>query len=83
MGTSVTMETVSADLENIMVALQSNRSLSRHQWGGIFADIGETTRTSFRSLGNLRTLRMTVYRCAVSMQVLADALSETNVVSSF
>jgi hypothetical protein len=85
-GSSVTMEPFQPDLENIIVALQSNRSLKTIRIsGGVLAAIGESDQGRlFSSLGNLPTLQqMTVYRGAVSptaihTRVLAEALSVTS-----
>jgi hypothetical protein len=85
-ASSVTMEPFHPDLENIIVALQSNRSLKTIDIsGGILRAIGESDQGRlFRSLGNLPTLQqMTVYRgagspTAIHTRVLADALSETS-----
>jgi hypothetical protein len=85
-GSSVTMEPFQPDLENIIVALQSNRSLKTIGISDVvLAAIGESDQGRlFRSLGNLPTLQqMTVYRGAGSpktfpTRVLADALFETS-----
>jgi hypothetical protein len=79
-------ESFQPDLENIIVALQSNRSLQTISISrDVLAAIGESDQGSlFRSLGNLSTLhRMSVYGGAgisptvIQMRVFADALSET------
>jgi hypothetical protein len=80
-----TME-LQRDMENIIVALQSNRSLVTVSISNdVLAAIGENNQGRlFRSLGNLPTLQqMTVYRGAgspmvIHTRVLADALSETS-----
>jgi hypothetical protein len=80
-----TME-LQRDMENIIVALQSNRSLVTVSISNdVLAAIGESDQGRlFRSLGNLPTLRhMTVYGRSMSpktfpTRVLADALSETS-----
>jgi hypothetical protein len=85
-ASSVTMEPFQPDLENIIVALQSNRSLETIIISRDFlAAIGESDQGRlFRSLGNLPTLQdMSVYGSpesptVVHMRALADALSETS-----
>jgi hypothetical protein len=80
------MESVQPDLENIIVALKSNRSLQTIRISrDVLAAIGESDQGSlFRSLGSLPTLRdMSVYGSpesptAIHTRVLADALSETS-----
>jgi hypothetical protein len=85
-ASSVTMESFQPDMESIIVALQSNRSL---QTIGISMDvlaaIGESDQERlFCSLGNLPTLeRMSLWRgagspTAIHTRVLADALSQTS-----
>jgi hypothetical protein len=83
---SVTMKPFQPDLENLIVALQSNRSLRRIDiCGGFLAAIEESDQGRiFRSLGSLLSLqRMSlnggaVSHTAIHMRVLADALSETS-----
>jgi hypothetical protein len=83
---SVTMESFQPDGENIIVALQSNRSLETIVISGeVLAAIGESDqRRLFCSVGNLPTLqRMSLYvgagsPTAIHTRVLADALSETS-----
>jgi hypothetical protein len=96
-ASSVTMEPFQPDLENIIVALQSNRNLKTIRISNdVLAAIGENNQGRlFRSVGNLPTLRqMTVYGRSVSpktfpTRVLAAALSETSnglttlIISSF
>jgi hypothetical protein len=87
-ATPVTMESLLPDLENVTVALQSNRSLVTISIsGGILAasPIEESDQSRlYWSLANLPTLhRMTVYRgagsyTAIHTRVLADALSDTS-----
>jgi hypothetical protein len=85
-ASSVTMEPFQPDLENIIVALQSNRNLKTIRISNdVLAAIGENNQGRlFRSMGKLTTLRhMTVNRgagspTAIHTQVLADALSETS-----
>jgi hypothetical protein len=82
-ASSVTMESFQPDLENIIVALQSNRSLEKIsiRWDVLIA-IGESDqRRLFRSVGSLPTLqRMSVWggTNAIHTRLLADALSETS-----
>jgi hypothetical protein len=83
---SVPMESLQPDLENLLVALQSNRSLEEIRIRRDFlAAIGESDQGRlFRSLGNLPSLRkMSVYGSPESLsvihtRVLADALSKTS-----
>jgi hypothetical protein len=83
---SVTMESFQHDMENIIVALQSNRSLEMINISSdVFAAIGERKQGRlFYSLGNLPTLQgMTLSggtgsRTAMHTRVLADALSKTS-----
>jgi hypothetical protein len=85
-ASSVTMEPFQPDLENIIVALQSNRNLKTIRISNdVLAAIGENNQGRlFRSMGKLTTLRhMTVNRgagspTAIHTRVLADALSETS-----
>jgi hypothetical protein len=82
----VTMESFQPDVESLIVALKSNRSLKVIDIsGGVLAAIGESGQGRlFRSLGNLPTLqRMSVREgtgspTAIHTRVLADALSETS-----
>jgi hypothetical protein len=82
----VTMESFQPDLENIIVALQSNRSLKKISisWDVLIA-IGESDQGRlFCSLGNLPTLqRMSVWEgtgspTTIHTRVLTDALSESS-----
>jgi hypothetical protein len=80
---SVTMESFQpADVESIIVALQSNRSLEMIDFSSdILAAIGESDqRRFFFGVGNLPTLqRMFLYGdAAIHMRILADALSGTS-----
>jgi hypothetical protein len=80
---SVTMAPFQPNLENIIVALQSNRSLVTVSISNdVLAAIGENNQGRlFRSLGNLPTLQqMSVWggTNAIHTRVLADALSETS-----
>jgi hypothetical protein len=83
---SVPMESVQQDLENLLVALQSNRSLvSIFISSKALATIGESDQGRlFRNVGNLPTLRQMSVEggagspTAIHMRVLADALSETS-----
>jgi hypothetical protein len=87
-ASSVTMESFQPDLENLIVALQSNRSLKVIDIScGVLAAIGESGQGRlFRSLGNLPTLNyMSVLEgtgspTAIHTRVLTDALSETTMV---
>jgi hypothetical protein len=84
--TSVATESFQSDVENLIAALQSNRSLTTIFINGdVLAAIGESNQGRlFRSMGNLPTLqRMMVYRgagsaSAIHIRVLAEALSETS-----
>jgi hypothetical protein len=85
-ASSTTMESFQPDLENIIVALQSNCSLEKISisWDVLIA-IGESDQGRlFYSVGNLPTLqRMSVWGgtespTAIHTRVLADALSETS-----
>jgi hypothetical protein len=81
-----TMESFQPDVENIIVALQSNRSLETIRISrDVLATIGESDQERlFRSVGNLPTLQdMSVFggaglSMAIHTRVLADALSETS-----
>jgi hypothetical protein len=82
----VTMESFQPDMEKIIVALQSNRSLEKAEitWE-VLAAIGESKQGRlFRSLGNLPTLQLMSLdggdgsRTAIPMRVLADALCNTS-----
>jgi hypothetical protein len=85
-ASSVTLEPFHPDLESIIVALQSNRSLKTIGIsGGILRAIGESDQGRlFRTLGNMPTLRhMSLYGGGVSpktlpARVLADTFSETS-----
>jgi hypothetical protein len=85
-ATSAAMESFPHDLENIIVALQLNRSLETISISGeILAAIEESDKSRlYCSLANLPTLqRMAVYRgaesyTAIHTRALADALSETS-----
>jgi hypothetical protein len=80
------MESFQPDVENLIVALQSNRSLKViYISGGVLAAIGERDQGRlFCSLGNLPTLQgMSVWGgtgspMAIHTRVLTDALSETS-----
>jgi hypothetical protein len=83
---SVTMESFQSDIENIIVALQSNQNLAKvdSSWE-VLAAIGENDQGRlFYSVGNLPTLQR-LSLCggagsptAIHTRVLADALSETS-----
>jgi hypothetical protein len=83
---SVTTESFQPDVENIILALQSNRSLETIDISGeVLAAIGERDQKRlFCSVGNLPTLRrMSVHggagsSTAIHTPALADALSETS-----
>jgi hypothetical protein len=83
-ASSVTMGSFQLDLENVIVALQSNCSLQTIGISkDILAAIGESDqRRLFCNVGNLPTLqRMSLYSypdTAIHMRVVADALSETS-----
>jgi hypothetical protein len=85
-ASSVPMESLQSDVENLLVALQSNRSLQTIEisWEAL-ATIKESDQGRlFYNLGNLPTLRqMSVdggdgSSTAIHTRVLADALSETS-----
>jgi hypothetical protein len=85
-ASSVAVESFQSDVENLIVALQSDRSLETIEinWD-VLAAFGESKQGRlFRSLGNLPTLRiMTLVGgfgspTAVHTRVIADALSETS-----
>jgi hypothetical protein len=83
---SVMMESFQSDVENIIVALQSNRTLKTVDIScEVLAAIGESNQGRlFCSLGNLPTLRLMSLSggagspTAIHMRVFADALSETS-----
>jgi hypothetical protein len=83
---SVTMESLQLDVENLIVALQSNRSLETISISrDILAAIGESDQGRiFCSVGKLPTLRQmsvdgeTESSNAIHTRVLVDALSETS-----
>jgi hypothetical protein len=85
-GSSVTMQPFPPDVENLVVALQSNRSLENISISlDVLVAIGESDQGRlFRSVGNFPTLqRMSVWGRtespnAIHTRVLADALSETS-----
>jgi hypothetical protein len=84
--TSVATESFQSGVENLILALQSNRSLTTIAISGeVLAAIGESNLGRlFRSLGNLPTLQIMEVcggigsASAIHMRVLADALSETS-----
>jgi hypothetical protein len=85
-ASSATMESFQPDLENMIVALQLNRSLEKISisWDVLIA-VGENDQGRlFCGVGNLPTLqRMSVWggtgsASAIHTRVLADALSETS-----